>query len=101
MIDTTCPHCNRRLKVPDEAAGKRGRCPGCKNPFTVTPTADAARTARKDDKPAQAAVKASKEPPAKEAEVDPPAKSKQPGKKGKKKSSKKKSDRPAWLIPAI
>lgn len=28
-ISVTCPSCNKELRVPDSAAGKRGRCPQC------------------------------------------------------------------------
>jgi predicted Zn finger-like uncharacterized protein len=30
-----CPDCGKSLKVSDDIAGKRVRCPGCKNPFVV------------------------------------------------------------------
>lgn len=29
MIETSCPGCGKRLRVRDEAAGKRGKCPHC------------------------------------------------------------------------
>ena len=29
MISFTCPACNKQLKIKDELAGKRVRCPGC------------------------------------------------------------------------
>jgi len=29
MIHTRCPHCNSKVKAPDELAGKKGRCPDC------------------------------------------------------------------------
>ena len=35
VIEFSCPHCGRELKLKDEAAGKRGRCPGCRNVITV------------------------------------------------------------------
>lgn len=38
----TCPECSKRLKVPDSAAGKKIRCPGCSGPIPVP-----ARTARR------------------------------------------------------
>lgn len=40
-METTCPHCGKRYKVPDLAAGKQVRCgnPGCKQTFTVAPAA--------------------------------------------------------------
>ena len=28
-ISVNCPHCGKRLKAPDSAAGKRAKCPGC------------------------------------------------------------------------
>jgi len=30
-----CPDCGKSLKVSDSMAGKRVRCPGCKNPFVL------------------------------------------------------------------
>jgi predicted Ser/Thr protein kinase len=33
------PKCQMSMQVPDNAAGKAVRCPGCKNPFTVPPAA--------------------------------------------------------------
>jgi len=29
VIKIRCGNCGRSLKAPDEAAGQRGRCPGC------------------------------------------------------------------------
>ena len=34
-IKFTCPSCGKGLRVADEAAGKQGRCPYCKNPVTA------------------------------------------------------------------
>ncbi len=34
-IKFTCPHCQTSMTVPDEAAGKRGKCGKCKNAVTV------------------------------------------------------------------
>ena len=34
-----CPDCGKSLKVGDDLAGKRVRCPGCKNPFVVPESA--------------------------------------------------------------
>jgi len=28
-ISCQCPHCGKRLKAPDSAAGKKAKCPGC------------------------------------------------------------------------
>src|SRR5947207_3307848 len=33
-ISTTCPHCGQRGKVPDQARGRRVRCPSCKQTYT-------------------------------------------------------------------
>ena len=30
-----CPHCGKRLKAPDSAAGKRAKCPGCGKPVQL------------------------------------------------------------------
>ncbi|MEM9828720.1 MAG: hypothetical protein AAF958_19190 [Planctomycetota bacterium] len=35
MIEQLCPQCGRPLELPDEAAGKRGRCPECQHVFIV------------------------------------------------------------------
>ncbi len=35
MAVIKCPECGKSLKVSDSIAGKRLRCPGCKNPFVV------------------------------------------------------------------
>jgi len=37
-IEFSCSHCGRRLRVPDEAAGKQAQCPGC-NGLTLVPPA--------------------------------------------------------------
>jgi predicted Zn finger-like uncharacterized protein len=34
-ITVECPACHAKLKVPDDAAGKRGRCPSCKTRIDV------------------------------------------------------------------
>lgn len=39
MIEFSCSQCGKRLKVQDEAAGKRGKCPQCGTGLTV-PDAD-------------------------------------------------------------
>ena len=35
MIKFNCPHCGARLRVPDELAGKQGRCAGCQRAIDV------------------------------------------------------------------
>src|SRR5262245_17440680 len=34
-IRTTCPDCNRTLRVPDDLIGQRVKCPSCMTQFTV------------------------------------------------------------------
>ena len=33
-ISFQCPHCGKKLKAPDSAAGKSSTCPGCGNKVT-------------------------------------------------------------------
>jgi hypothetical protein len=40
-MQVTCPGCNKKLKVPESAAGKKVRCPGCKGVVAVPAPADA------------------------------------------------------------
>ena len=35
MPSTSCPFCGKRLKFPESLAGKKIRCPGCKEPFQL------------------------------------------------------------------
>ena len=35
MIRIPCPHCGEKLKAPDELAGRRTRCPGCRGIVTL------------------------------------------------------------------
>lgn len=35
MIEFKCPHCQRKIKVSDDAGGKSGRCHGCNNQIDV------------------------------------------------------------------
>lgn len=35
MIEFSCPHCGRPMRVDDSAAGKRGKCKGCEETVTV------------------------------------------------------------------
>ena len=34
-ITTNCPSCDRQLRVKDELAGKKVRCPECKEPVAI------------------------------------------------------------------
>ncbi len=40
MIKIICFNCGKSLEAPDEAAGKKGRCPGCGEVFEVRGAAD-------------------------------------------------------------
>ncbi len=40
-IITQCPHCEKKLRAPDEQKGKQAKCPQCKKPFTIQPVAEA------------------------------------------------------------
>ncbi len=33
-ISFSCPRCGKKLKAPDNAAGKSSKCPGCGSPVT-------------------------------------------------------------------
>lgn len=37
MIRWLCPYCGRRLKAPESAIGRSGKCPTCRNRITVPP----------------------------------------------------------------
>src|SRR5271154_5359290 len=37
MISFNCPSCRQNLKVKDELAGKKGKCPRCAQPLLVPP----------------------------------------------------------------
>src|SRR4051812_13388949 len=53
-----CPHCQKQMQVPDNAAGRNVRCPSCNNPFTVPamqPVGAAASTAAPSRPPAPTA----------------------------------------------
>ena len=57
-ITTDCPKCGRTIdSIPDEYAGKSGKCPGCKEKFTIPEaTADPAPLKR-IKKPSAASIK--------------------------------------------
>ncbi|MFQ3592267.1 MAG: hypothetical protein SNJ82_03640 [Gemmataceae bacterium] len=44
-ISFLCPHCQSRMTVPDNLAGKKGRCSKCKNPIVVPSQEVASATA--------------------------------------------------------
>ena len=48
-MQVKCSHCGKSLRVPDDAAGKNGKCPACKKVFRLSPAPVApakAKTAR-------------------------------------------------------
>jgi len=51
MIQTECKGCGQKLKVPDDMAGKRARCPSCGDPVKV-PGASAAASSPERPPPA-------------------------------------------------
>lgn len=59
-----CPECQMSLRVPEEAAGRSVRCPGCRTPFTVRPWSE--------DSKFYLEVPAAPEPPAPESPAVPP-----------------------------
>jgi predicted Zn finger-like uncharacterized protein len=46
-MQITCPECEKKLKVADDLAGKKVRCPGCKTAIPVGPIQDAIKPERK------------------------------------------------------
>jgi hypothetical protein len=66
MIRFKCPHCGKEISAGDDATGKRGRCPGCKELFQI-PAVRAAKTA-------PAAERRTPPPPADDEDDAPPRK---------------------------
>jgi len=65
QIETTCPNCKKRLKVPDAAIGRVIRCKACEGMFEVPdPNAAPKPTAKAVAKPAMAKAKPAKAKPA-------------------------------------
>lgn len=66
-----CPHCGKRLWLPDVDVGQRGQCPRCKNEFQVAPldsnasksTASAASSAPSSTPPPEGAPRRTPPPP--------------------------------------
>lgn len=44
MIAYTCPHCGKQLEIPEQYAGKQGKCKGCGKLITVPPQSIPANT---------------------------------------------------------
>jgi predicted Zn finger-like uncharacterized protein len=69
---TSCPQCQRKLRVPDELLGQPVKCPSCENVFTASAEAPAApppvppTTAREEHEPDAEAVRPRRRPPREE-----------------------------------
>lgn len=52
MFSFACPHCAREIRAPDEARGRRARCPGCHQAFVVpdSPSGTTAAPARRTER---------------------------------------------------
>jgi hypothetical protein len=77
-VTVVCEHCQRQLKVPEAALGKRGKCPACKNTFTAVlpgsvPAGPPAEPAAAAPKPAFGSGTAPKLPPLPPDPVSAPA----------------------------
>ncbi len=48
MITFLCSGCGKSLKVKDELAGRKGRCPNCQQPMTVPASTDTANVSETD-----------------------------------------------------
>jgi len=81
MIKMKCPHCPKVLNVSDEHAGKKIRCPACKEVLTVpaastaveaapAPKAQAVRKAPPKEAPAPAPIRQGKPPAPKRRPVE-------------------------------
>src|SRR5262245_4875116 len=64
MIGFPCPGCGAQLKVKDELAGKRGKCPSCGKRMTVPadPSATAVPARRKGGRPGDSSPQLSPDP---------------------------------------
>ena len=49
MLDVSCPNCDKELKVPFEFAGKRVKCKGCEEVFTIKAAGKPKPPAKKPD----------------------------------------------------
>ena len=57
MISFHCTNCNRRINVSSAHAGKRGKCPGCKQTLTVPAAAQSVSAPKAAEPPAAKTIK--------------------------------------------
>lgn len=69
MAVVECPDCGKSLKVNDDLAGKRVRCPGCKKPFVVPGAPVVELVEEEDEEPEQRVTRQ----PRRETERRPPS----------------------------
>jgi hypothetical protein len=75
-IKFSCPHCHKAFNVKDELAGKRSRCPGCKQVLTIPipiwqgPDLEAMAAAALADEPAPAPAAAAAAAPQSTATIE-------------------------------
>jgi hypothetical protein len=63
MIHITCQHCTRDIRVADEHAGKKIRCPGCKEVLVLPAAAPAVKPAKAAPAPSPSPIKKAAPPP--------------------------------------
>jgi hypothetical protein len=63
MIPFACEHCGKKLHAPDDSAGKKARCPGCRRPSAIPATlAPRAETVVEPARPQEPKAPAGKAP---------------------------------------
>lgn len=71
MITFHCAHCGHRVKVKDEYAGKKGRCPSCREILAIPEESEDARSDTASAAEPLPALGASDEPPEQPPQHDP------------------------------
>jgi predicted Zn finger-like uncharacterized protein len=77
-LTISCPHCQSRMRTPDDAVGKDVRCPGCQQVFRVEGDANVAPR-RPGPAPAPAPVPVAEESPAAFEDLKPGPTARRPG----------------------
>jgi phage FluMu protein Com len=70
MIQIKCPHCSKEMRAADEQAGKKVRCPGCKEVLTLPAAATGVKAASPVKTSPKAAPPPLPKPPVDEDEDD-------------------------------